>query len=70
MDAEEASVSVWAPNVQEGFILCKITDIGSECLTLQPINGSETIQAFYEDVFPAEKNNRDVDDNCIFFAKF
>uniref|UniRef100_A0A915Q8B6 Uncharacterized protein n=1 Tax=Setaria digitata TaxID=48799 RepID=A0A915Q8B6_9BILA len=65
MKAEELSTHVWIPDEKDGFILCKIIDIGCECMTLQPLHTNETLQAFYDNIFPAEEDpSRDVDDNC------
>ncbi|VBB25635.1 unnamed protein product [Acanthocheilonema viteae] len=56
---------VWVSDDKDGFILCKIIDIGYECLTLQRLHETETFKAFYDNIFPAgEEVSRDVDDNC------
>ncbi|VDO58800.1 unnamed protein product [Onchocerca flexuosa] len=65
MEAEEANMHVWVPDDKVGFILCKIIDIGDECLILQRLHGTETFRASYDNIFPAgEDTSQDVDDNC------
>lgn len=34
---------VWVPDDKDGFALCKIVDIGCECLTLQRLHEEETV---------------------------
>ncbi|KAM3718976.1 Unconventional myosin-VI [Dirofilaria immitis] len=57
---------IWAPDDKDGFILCKVIDIGCEWLTLQRLHGSETFRTLHgNNIFPAgEDVSRDVDDNC------
>ncbi|VDN93182.1 unnamed protein product [Brugia pahangi] len=67
MDIEGLNMLVWAPDDKDGFVLCKIVDIGCEWVTLQRLHETktETFQAFYDNIFPAgEDISRDVDDNC------
>ncbi|EJW85609.1 hypothetical protein WUBG_03480 [Wuchereria bancrofti] len=67
MDVEGLNMHVWAPDDKDGFVLCKIVDIGCEWVTLQRLHQTETetFQAFYDNIFPAgEDISRDVDDNC------
>ncbi|VDM38336.1 unnamed protein product [Toxocara canis] len=61
----EAIRRVWVAHPTDGFTLGIISDIHVHSLTVQPINGSNTIVAQYEEVFPAEDDcEKDVDDNC------
>ncbi|EJD76472.1 hypothetical protein LOAG_16601 [Loa loa] len=46
MEAEGVNMLVWAPDDKDGFILCKIIDIGCEWVTLQRLHETETFQAF------------------------
>ncbi|XP_046443856.1 myosin heavy chain 95F-like isoform X1 [Daphnia pulex] len=57
---------VWVPDVHRGFILGKIVDLGSEAITVLPIEqGLKEIRCPYDRVYPAgEDDNKDVDDNC------
>lgn len=43
METGEVNMLVWVPDDKDGFILCKIIDISSECLTLQRYNEVETV---------------------------
>ncbi|MCP9262099.1 MYO6 protein [Dirofilaria immitis] len=68
----EVNMHIWAPDDKDGFILCKVIDIGCEWLTLQRLHGSETVRPRFtfrtlhgNNIFPAgEDVSRDVDDNC------
>uniref|UniRef100_A0A158Q7T3 Myosin motor domain-containing protein n=1 Tax=Elaeophora elaphi TaxID=1147741 RepID=A0A158Q7T3_9BILA len=65
MEIEEMNMHAWVPDDKDGFVLCKIIDIGCEYLTLQRLHETETFKAFYDNIFPAGDDfNRDVDDNC------
>ncbi len=57
---------VWVPDVHKGFILGRIVDLGSEAITVLPIDpGLKEIRCAYDRVYPAEEDdNKDVDDNC------
>lgn len=56
---------VWAPHLQDGFILGEICDFGTDTLTVQPLDGGKTIEAPYDAVYPAEEDGAaTVHDNC------
>ncbi|XP_053191373.1 myosin VIb isoform X4 [Scomber japonicus] len=57
---------VWAPHPTDGFQLGMIVDIGSDTLTIEPLNQKgKTFFAPMSQVFPAEDDvNKHVDDNC------
>jgi len=57
---------VWAPDTTHGFTVGKIVDIGSETISVEPLNAKgKVIKAPYNRVFPAEDDlSHDVDDNC------
>lgn len=46
METEEMNMTVWAPDDKDGFILCKVIDIGCEWLTLQRLHGIGTVGAY------------------------
>lgn len=54
------------PDVHKGFILGRIVDLGSEQITVMPVDpGLKEIRCPYDRVYPAEENDtKDVDDNC------
>ncbi|KAB7493809.1 Unconventional myosin-VI [Armadillidium nasatum] len=62
----EGSQLVWIADQAHGFILGNITDIGSDGVTVVPLQkGLKTVHCDYDRVFPAEEDtNKDVDDNC------
>jgi len=57
---------VWVPDVQKGFILGRIVDLGTDAITVLPVDKSlKEIRCPYDRVYPAEENDdEDVDDNC------
>ncbi|KFV88622.1 Unconventional myosin-VI [Struthio camelus australis] len=57
---------VWAPHPTEGFQMGMIVDIGTDNLTIEPLNQKgKTFQAAINQVFPAEEDSKkDVEDNC------
>uniref|UniRef100_A0A493T1N5 Unconventional myosin-VI n=1 Tax=Anas platyrhynchos platyrhynchos TaxID=8840 RepID=A0A493T1N5_ANAPP len=57
---------VWAPHPTDGFQMGVIADIGTEYLTIEPLNQKgKTFQAAINQVFPAEEDSKkDVEDNC------
>jgi myosin-6 len=60
---------VWVPDVHKGFILGRVVDLGTEEITVLPIEqGLKEIRCLYDRVYPAEEDdNKDVDDNCNIF---
>ena len=61
---------VWVPQVEEGFILGHIVDLGTEEVTVQPRDKRfKPITCPFERVYPAEEDEgKDVDDNCKVYA--
>ncbi|XP_033741492.1 unconventional myosin-VI-like isoform X2 [Pecten maximus] len=57
---------VWVPHTADGFKLGRITDIGSDNISIEPFDApGTTIHSVYDRVFPAEEyDNKDVADNC------
>uniref|UniRef100_A0A671KZU8 Unconventional myosin-VI n=1 Tax=Sinocyclocheilus anshuiensis TaxID=1608454 RepID=A0A671KZU8_9TELE len=57
---------VWAPHPTDGFQLGMIVDIGTDALTIEPLNQrGKTFLAPINQVFPAEDDvNKHVEDNC------
>ncbi|KAF1505217.1 Unconventional myosin-VI, partial [Eudyptula minor novaehollandiae] len=57
---------VWAPHPIDGFQMGMIVDIGTDNLTIEPLNQKgKTFQAAINQVFPAEEDSKkDVEDNC------
>ncbi|CAG0898127.1 unnamed protein product [Darwinula stevensoni] len=57
---------VWVPQVEEGFILGHIVDLGTEEVTVQPTDKRfKPITCPFDRVYPAEEDEgKDVDDNC------
>ncbi|VBB27468.1 unnamed protein product [Acanthocheilonema viteae] len=56
---------VWAPDPKDGFKLCVLRDIGSETMSVEPIDGGSVVSARYDEIFPAEEDQKkNVDDNC------
>jgi len=56
---------VWAPDLNEGFILGEISDFATDTIMVQPLNGGKIIEAPYDSVYPAEEDDdKDVEDNC------
>uniref|UniRef100_A0A8B9CVC3 Unconventional myosin-VI n=1 Tax=Anser brachyrhynchus TaxID=132585 RepID=A0A8B9CVC3_9AVES len=57
---------VWAPHPTDGFQMGMIADIGTDNLTIEPLNQKgKTFQAAINQVFPAEEDSKkDVEDNC------
>lgn len=56
---------VWAPDLVQGFILGEVTDFGTDEIEVQPLDGSKTIKASFDSVYPAEDDdNKNVEDNC------
>ncbi|VDM77375.1 unnamed protein product [Strongylus vulgaris] len=65
MAARDFGRLVWAPDIQEGYVLGTLEDIGSENITVVRKDGKGQIKASYDEVFPAEDDPRKtVDDNC------
>lgn len=63
---------VWVPDVQKGFVLGKIVDLGTDAITILPVDkGLKEIRCPYERVYPAEDDDsKDVEDNCMYVHKF
>ncbi|CAG2181076.1 unnamed protein product [Oppiella nova] len=58
------SQKVWANDVNDGYVLGRIVDIGPNGPTVQTFNHKQ-IQSTYDGVFPAEEDdNKEVEDNC------
>lgn len=59
---------VWVPDPKRGFILGRIVDLGTDEVTVMPVErGLKEIVCPYDRVYPAEENDtKDVDDNCEF----
>jgi myosin-6 len=56
---------VWAPHIEEGFQLGEVCDFGTDTITIQPLDGSKTIECAFDAVFPAEEEGTPhVTDNC------
>jgi myosin-6 len=56
---------VWAPHIQDGFQLGEVCDFGTDTITVQPLDGSKTIEAAFDAVYPAEEDSAPiVTDNC------
>uniref|UniRef100_A0A8C1J5G6 Unconventional myosin-VI n=1 Tax=Cyprinus carpio TaxID=7962 RepID=A0A8C1J5G6_CYPCA len=57
---------VWVPHPTDGFQLGMIVDIGTDALTIEPLNQrGKTFLAPISQVFPAEDDvNKHVEDNC------
>ncbi|CAG0920544.1 unnamed protein product [Notodromas monacha] len=57
---------VWVAEPTEGFILGHIVDLGSEEVTVQPVDRRfKAVNCAFDRVFPAEENDaKDFDDNC------
>ncbi|XP_071114044.1 unconventional myosin-VI-like isoform X1 [Haliotis cracherodii] len=57
---------VWVPHPTDGFKLGRITDIGSDSISIEPFDApGTTINAIYDRTFPAEEyDNKDCEDNC------
>jgi len=56
---------VWAPDMVQGFILGEVTDFGTDEIEVQPLDGSKTIKAPFDSVYPAEDDDSlAVEDNC------
>lgn len=57
---------VWVPDIQKGFLLGRVVDLGAEAITVLPVDkGLKEVRCPYERVYPAEDDdNKDVDDNC------
>uniref|UniRef100_A0A915AE15 Myosin motor domain-containing protein n=1 Tax=Parascaris univalens TaxID=6257 RepID=A0A915AE15_PARUN len=56
---------VWVRDASKGFVLGRLRDIGSETMTVEPLDGNPHVVASYNDVLPAEEDRKkDVDDNC------
>ncbi|KAK6727664.1 hypothetical protein RB195_005387 [Necator americanus] len=65
MVARDFGRLVWAPDVQEGYVLGTVEDIGTENITVTRKDGKGQIKASYDEVFPADDDPRKtVDDNC------
>ncbi|KAI3385801.1 hypothetical protein SNEBB_000842 [Seison nebaliae] len=63
--AFEDGQNVWVPDVDDGYILGHIVDIGASTFTIRSINNPEKmIQASIDQVYPTEQYDHDVDDNC------
>ncbi|CAF3259292.1 unnamed protein product [Rotaria socialis] len=55
---------VWIRDNEHGFLLGKITDIGSDNVTVQLKDNRKTIVVPYDSAFQAEEYDKNVDDNC------
>jgi len=57
---------VWIPDINHGFILGQIVDLGADAITVLPVQkGLKEVRCPYDRVYPAEENDhKDVDDNC------
>uniref|UniRef100_A0A0N5ASZ6 Unconventional myosin-VI n=1 Tax=Syphacia muris TaxID=451379 RepID=A0A0N5ASZ6_9BILA len=56
---------VWVSDLNEGYVLGKLRDIGNEKMTVYLLDSKKTVTAAYDQVFPAEEDqSKDVDDNC------
>ncbi|CAF4020681.1 unnamed protein product, partial [Rotaria magnacalcarata] len=55
---------VWVRDNEHGFLLGKITDIGSDNVTVQLKDNRKTIVLPYDSAFQAEEYDKNVDDNC------
>ncbi|RCN45917.1 myosin head [Ancylostoma caninum] len=65
MAARDFGRLVWAPDVQEGYVLGTLEDIGADKITVTRKDGKGQIKASYDEVFPAEDDpKKTVDDNC------
>ncbi|CAF0806431.1 unnamed protein product [Adineta steineri] len=64
MFALNGNKSIWVRDSEHGFLLGKISDIGSDNLTVQLIDNRKTLVVLYDSVFQTEEYDKDVDDNC------
>ncbi|CAF1462018.1 unnamed protein product [Adineta ricciae] len=64
MSALNGNKPIWIRDSEHGFLLGKISDIGSDTLTVQLIDTRKTVVLPYDSVFQAEEYDKDVDDNC------
>lgn len=57
---------VWIPDINHGFILGRIVDLGTDAITVLPVQkGLKEVRCPYDRVYPAEEDDfKDVDDNC------
>ena len=57
---------VWVPNSQHGFVLGRIVDLGTDEVTVLPVDKSlREITCHYDRMYHAEDDDsKDVDDNC------
>ncbi|CAF5186421.1 unnamed protein product [Rotaria magnacalcarata] len=55
---------VWIRDNEHGFIIGKISDIGSDNVTVQPNDNGKKLVVPYDSVFQAEEYDKDADDNC------
>ncbi|CAF1620241.1 unnamed protein product, partial [Didymodactylos carnosus] len=55
---------VWVRDVDHGFILGRISDIGSDSVSVQLHPNNKTVVTTYDSVFAAEEYDKDVADNC------
>jgi myosin-6 len=56
---------VWAPHIEDGFQLGEVCDFGTDTITVQPLDGSKTIECAFDAVYPAEEDDAPiVTDNC------
>ncbi|CAF1034350.1 unnamed protein product [Rotaria sordida] len=55
---------IWVRDNEHGFLLGKITDIGSDNITVQLKENRKTLIVPYDSAFQAEEYEKDVDDNC------
>lgn len=63
---------VWVPDSARGFVLGRIVDLGSQEVTVMPVDRNlKEITCTYDRVYPAEDDdNKDVDDNCTSKAQY
>ncbi|UJR27958.1 hypothetical protein I4U23_009216 [Adineta vaga] len=64
MSALNGNKPIWVRDNEHGFLLGKISDIGSDSLTVQLVDTRKTTVIPYDSVYQAEEYDKDVDDNC------
>ncbi|CAF0726267.1 unnamed protein product [Didymodactylos carnosus] len=56
---------VWVRDAEHGFLLGRISDIGTDNVTIELLsNNNKTLVTTYDSVYPAEEYDKDVPDNC------
>ena len=57
---------VWVPDTQKGFILGRIVDLGTDAITVLPVDKSlKEIRCPYDRVYPAEENDEKDSSNVV-----